>query len=227
MKLKGLVLALSLSSLAGAALAGSVKVEDGMSLPESSYNVVNKSVTIGSNSEIRDVQSVNGSIRIGSGSIVRDINSVNGGIKIRSAASAKSIESVNGAVDLADDVMITHSVETVNGRIRIDSGGSVGEDVSTVNGTIKLTGSTVQGDVKTYNGDMQLEQSEVFGDLRVSKPRGFNWKNKKPKPNRIVIGADTVIHGDLYFERAVELTVHPSATIGRVIGNEVERGDMR
>ncbi|MEM1091898.1 MAG: hypothetical protein AAGI67_16055, partial [Pseudomonadota bacterium] len=168
-----------------------------------------------------------GAIRVGSGALVKNIESVNGSVKLRSGASVNAIEVVNGAIDLESDVIVTQSVESVNGRIRTDQGVTIGEDVKTVNGGIDLTGTTVQGSVETYNGSLELVNTEVLGDLRVTKSKGWGWNRKKSKPNQIVIGANTVIHGDLYFEKPVKLTVHPSATIGEIFGDEVQRGDMR
>ncbi len=227
MKLNALMLGFSALLICGNAASASVKVEDDTSSPDSSYSSVNKSIQIGDNAQVRDITSVNGSVRIGSASIVRNIESVNGGVKIESNASVESIEVVNGGIDLDIDVMVSGGVDSVNGRIRIDRGSSVGDSLHTVNGDIELTGTTVQGDVETYNGNIELSGSEVLGDLRVSKPSGWNWNSKKSKANRVVIGPDTVIHGNLYFEKPVKLSVHPSATIGDIIGDQVDRGDMR
>ena len=156
-----------------------------------------------------------------------DVESVNGSVKINKGANVQSVEVVNGAINLGSEVIVDSSVQSVNGSIQTDNGVSIGQGISTVNGGIELTGTTVQGDLETYNGSITLDQTEILGDLRVSKSKGWSWNKKNAKPNQISIGPDTVIHGTLYFEKKVQLTVHPSATIGDIIGDEVERGDMR
>ena len=42
------------------------------------------------------------------------------------------------------------------------------------------------------------------------------------KPVQVEIGQDVVVHGDLIFEHAVELKIHDTASVGKIIGNEVK-----
>jgi hypothetical protein len=46
----------------------------------------------------------------------------------------------------------------------------------------------------------------------------IQWGSRKPKVPRIVIGPNAIVDGELRFEREVELFVHPTAKIGKVIG---------
>jgi hypothetical protein len=77
----------------------------------------------------------------------------------------------------------------------------------------------VGGQVRTVSGDITIgARSRVKGGILVEKSQGirFNW-GKKRTP-RVVIGPNAVVEGELRFERAVELFVHPSARIGKVSG---------
>ena len=169
----------------------------------SSHSTVNKSIRIGDNSTTGEVDSVNGSIRIGANSFV------------------KSVESVNGSIKLAKDVAVEGNVEAVNGGITLGPGCEVGGDVETVNGSIHLKDVRVSSDVETVNGQIRiLDRSEVSGNVRVQKPGGWNF-NQRRKPVHVEIGKDVVVHGDLIFEHAVELELHATARVGEIIGDEV------
>jgi len=168
-----------------------------------SHSTVNKSIRIDDNSTTGDVDSVNGSIRIGANSFV------------------KSVESVNGSIKIGNDVTVDMGVDAVNGSITLQAGCEVGGDVESVNGSIRLQNTRVAGDVETINGQTRiLEGSEVSGNVVVRKPRGWSI-NKRRQPVRVEIGKDVLVHGDLIFEHAVELTIHDTAKVGEIIGDEV------
>jgi len=57
----------------------------------------------------------------------------------------------------------------------------------------------------------------VRGQLRVEEPEG-NWFSRKQRLPRVVIGAGSVVEGELVFEREVELYVHPDARVGKQSG---------
>jgi hypothetical protein len=46
----------------------------------------------------------------------------------------------------------------------------------------------------------------------------WSWGNRKPKVPRIIIGPNAIVDGELRFERDVELYVHTTAKVGRIIG---------
>jgi hypothetical protein len=210
--------AVMVSSLA---FAG-VDVEDGARAGNSSFSSVNKQITVGDDAQVGDVDSVNGSIKIGSLSVVGDVESVNGGIRIGKGTTLRSVESVNGGIRIGSDVQIERNVESVNGGIDMSSGTTVGGDIKTVNGGLDLDGVLIEGGITTINGGVYLKNgTEVMGDLLVKKPSGWGGWGKR-KPVQIEIGADSVVHGDLYFEHKVKLKVHPTAKIGEVHGENVE-----
>lgn len=168
------------------------------------YSTINESIRIGENNAAGDVESVNGSIRIGSDSVVRSVNSV------------------NGSINVGKNVTIERGVESVNGAISLDSGSQVGDDVETVNGGIDLQGTHVAGDIDTVNGSIALlDGTVVTGHIKVHKPDGWGWNNRRNKPVKVEIGENVEVLGDLIFEHEVELRVHPSATYGEIIGDEV------
>jgi len=57
----------------------------------------------------------------------------------------------------------------------------------------------------------------VRGALHVVEPEG-NWWNRRQRMPRVVIGAGSVVEGELLFEREVEMYVHPDARVGRQTG---------
>jgi len=166
-----------------------------------SYSTVNKSIRISDNATAGDVDSVNGSIRIGANSFV------------------DSIESVNGSIKLGNDVTVDDNVEAVNGTITLQAGCQVGGHIETVNGTVRMENTTVAENVETVNGALRiLDRSEVLGNVVVRKPNG--WSSRQ-KPVRVEIGQDVVVHGKLVFEHPVELSLHETARVGEIIGDEV------
>jgi len=168
-----------------------------------SYSTVNKSITLGDNAAADEVDSVNGSIRVGANSVVG------------------SIESVNGSIKLGNDVAVERGIEAVNGAITFKTGCQVGGRVETVNGSIRMENTRVAGDVETVNGSLRLmDRSEVSGNVVVRKPRGWGFSHRQ-RPVKVEIGEGVVVHGDLVFEHAVELTLHESASVGEIIGDEV------
>jgi hypothetical protein len=195
--------------------------EDGSRSPNTDFSSVNKSLRVGSDAEVGDLDAVNGSIHVGSGSIAGKIDSVNGGIKIESGSQVESVESVNGGINLASDVVVERDIETVNGGINMRDGGEIGGDVSSVNGQIRLNDVTLNGAITTYNGKIELQgNTEVLGGITVKKSRNGGGYFKRDKPTVISIGPNVVIHGDLHFERSVELHVDSSAKIGEIHGQE-------
>lgn len=171
------------------------------------YSTVNKSITIGESTTAGDIESVNGSIRIGANSFV------------------DSVEAVNGSIKLGNDVTVEDDIEAVNGTITLKPGCEVGDRVETVNGTIRMENTRIAGDVETVNGTLRiLDRSEVSGNVVVKKPGGWGW-NHRQKPVRVEIGQDVVVHGDLIFEHPVELSLHETAKVGEIIGDEVTMAD--
>ena len=171
------------------------------------YSTLNKSIRIGESTTAGDVESVNGSIRIGSNSLV------------------ESVEAVNGSIKLGNDVTVDDSIEAVNGTITLQAGCVVGGHVETVNGTIRMEDTRVADNVETVNGALRiLDRSEVTGNVVVRKPGGWGWSHRQ-KPVKVEIGQDVVVHGDLIFEHPVELSLHETARVGEIIGDEVIMAD--
>jgi hypothetical protein len=204
---------------------------------------VNKSITIGDNTETGSESTVNGSISVGSGSTVDgslstvngtirvgentrtgDVETVNGSIRIGKGSMTEDVDSVNGSIQLAEDVAVDGGVDVVNGKITLEQGASVAQDLDNVNGEITLTGAEVGGDISTVNGDIWLNKgSTVRGNLVVEKPGGWGNNNKKRKP-KIVIGPGSKVLGEIHLEREVELFISDSAEVGGVTG-EMSMGD--
>lgn len=182
-----------------------------------------------------NIDKVNGAISAEAGTTYGTLSTVNGSIRIEDGVSADSAETVNGSITVGDNAQVG-GLETVNGGVRLGSQVSVGEGVETVNGSVTLNrGSRVGGTVETVNGAIRLDQAEVGrietvnGDIDVGadsvvhngilveKTHGWNLFGRSRVP-RVTIGANARVDGELVFKREVELLVHPSATIGKVIG---------
>ncbi|MFT3808221.1 hypothetical protein [Arenimonas sp.] len=164
-----------------------------------------------------DLDTVNGGIEVDAGVQARDASTVNGGIDIGDRASLRSATTVNGGIQAGQNVRFSGEVETVNGGIKIGFHSQVERDVTTVNGSILIQQTKVDGQINTVNGDITVgADSVVQGGIKVEQPKGVNFG--KPRVPRIVIGPRATVNGELRFEREVELFVHTSAKIGRVIG---------
>ena len=181
---------------------------------------VNKSITVDDGGKAGDLDTVNGSIRVGENATIQSAETVNGGVRMGRGAHADSIETVNGGVDLAEDTTVARDVEAVNGSIELMRGAEVVGDLENVNGAIDVRAARVGGRISTVSGDIRVvEGARVDGGILVEKPSGwFNWNSSQNRPPRIVIGENAVVGGELRFEREVELHVHQSAKIGKVVG---------
>lgn len=183
-----------------------------------SLSSVNGGITIREGATVREAETVNGGIKIEDRASVGDAETVNGSIRLGDGASARSLEAVNGAVKLGRDARVENDVEIVNGAVRTEAGVVIGGDVENVNGTIHLDRAEVGGQVVTVNGDITLEAATVRGGLRVEKPNRSWWSSSNKRLPRIVIGAGSVVGGEMIFEHEVELYVHPDAKVGKQSG---------
>ena len=209
-----LLLALALSLAISPAFASDKTDHDANSIDH-----VNGSITAEAGHSYEDLSTVNGGISIEKGVHAGEVSTVNGGISLDDAVQVKSLDTVNGGIHAGENCTIEKDASTVNGGIRITFHSHVGGDVATVNGGITVQQTEVGGKVHTVNGDITIgAQSIVHGGILVDKPHGFgiHW-GKESKP-RIVIGPNAVVEGELRFDREVELFVHPTAKIGKVIG---------
>src|SRR5688572_4952150 len=185
-----------------------------------SISRINKSISVEDGGKAGDLDTVNGSIRVGESATIQSAETVNGGVRMGRGAHADSIETVNGGVDLAEDTTVARDVEAVNGSIELMRGAEVVGDLENVNGAIDVRAARVGGRISTVSGDIRVvEGARVDGGILVEKPSGwFNWNSSQNRPPRIVIGENAVVGGELRFEREVELHVHQSAKIGKVVG---------
>ena len=216
---------LSLAVAAGPAIAvenvdkvfGGITAEAGKEY--GSLQTVNGGITIRDGATVRSAETVNGGISIQAGARIGHAATVNGGISMEDDATAESLEAVNGGLHLGERAKVASDIETVNGGIKLADGAGVGGDLETVNGGITLTHAEVGGDVTTTNGDVMVVRSSVIhGALTVKKPESQWWNVGDSKTPRVVIGAGSVVHGPMVFERDVELLVHTTAKTGTITG---------
>lgn len=192
-----------------------------------SIDKVNGAIRTESGVAYGDLETVNGSIRIASAASAQSVETVNGSIVIEDEARVGSAEAVNGSITAQAGAVVEGKLETVNGSIILAQAATVGDRVETVNGGIRLNGASVGGGIKTTNGDIEvLEGSRVQGGILMRKPGSSWFSTSKPRVPKVTIGANSVVEGDLVFEREVELIVHPNAKIGRVIGATARTMDL-
>jgi DUF4097 and DUF4098 domain-containing protein YvlB len=229
-----LVAALSVSGVVAAAT---------IVAPGTSHDSVNKSLTVGSGTQVKDVETVNGSIEVESKSSAAEVETVNGSIDVGDDVSVESLATVNGSIRAGSGLKVSADVETVNGRIEIGAGAAIQGSVSTVNGRVQLQQSSVARNVETVNGGLSLDNARiggnvelvngradlregtiVAGDLIVRKPKG-NWGwGKKSKPPVVVIGAGSEVGGRVIIENEeAKVYVHESARVGAVEGVQATR----
>jgi len=173
-----------------------------------------------------DVDKINGGISIEAGSTAGTLETVNGGIKVGANAEVGSIETVNGGITVGRRTRVSGDVAAVNGGVRMQAGASVGGHVENVNGGVTAIGTRIGGGIKTVNGEIVLDQgTQVKGGVHVEKPSG--WGNLiqfgDSKPPRVVVGRNSIVEGELRFDREVRLYVHQTARIGRVTGATATR----
>lgn len=222
----------------GSALAAATIVA-----PGSSEDSVNKSLTVGAGTEVKDVETVNGSIDVQSKSSAQEVSTVNGSIDVGDDVSVSTLETVNGSIHAGSGLKVAQDVETVNGRIEIGAGSAIQGGVSTVNGRVTLEQTSVGKDVETVNGGLGFSNSRiggnvelvngraevldgtiVAGDLIVRKPKG-NWSwGSKSKPPVVIIGAGSEIVGRILVENEdAKVYVNDTARIGAVEGVTVTK----
>ena len=184
-----------------------------------SESTVNGSISVGSGATVNgSLETVNGTIRVGEDSQVRDVETVNGSIRLASGVVARDIGSVNGSIRLGENVTVDGEIDVVNGKIALGEGSKVSRGVENVNGEITINGAEVGDDVKTVSGDISLENGAVVrGDIVVEEPGGWGWNRSSRKP-RIIIGPGTTVAGSIRLEREVELYISETAEIGGVTG---------
>lgn len=211
--------------------------------PGTSEDSVNKSLTVGAGTAVKDVETVNGSIDVQDGAQAAEVSTVNGSIDVGNDVTLVTLETVNGSIDVGSGLKASGDVETVNGRIGIGPGSTVAGSVSTVNGRVTLDQVTVTTNVETVNGGLNfknariggnvemvngraelLDGTVVGGDLVVHKPKGgWSWGNKT-KPPVVVIGEGSEVRGRLLIENdETKVYVHENARVGAVEGVQATR----
>jgi predicted acyltransferase (DUF342 family) len=184
-----------------------------------SESTVNGSISVGSNSTVDgSLETVNGTIRVDEDSRIGDVGTVNGSIRIGDGTSVEDVESVNGSIRLGERVTVDGEIDVVNGKISLEKGTSVADGVSNVNGEFQISGAEIGGNLSTVNGDVWLTDGSILqGDLIVEKPGGWGWNRNKRKP-RIIIGPNSRVVGQVVLEREVELFISETAEVGGVTG---------
>lgn len=187
---------------------------------------VNGGISIETGSTAGKLETVNGGISVGDNVRARALETVNGGIKVGANAQVGSIETVNGGINIGRRTVVSGDVDAVNGGVRMQAGAQVQGHVENVNGGVVAIASVIGGGIGTVNGEIFLDQgTRVGGGIHVEKPHG--WGNLiqfgDSKPPRVVVGRNSIVEGELRFDREVRLYVHQTARIGKVTGATATR----
>ncbi len=209
--------------LIAAVLAISLCLAPGAAVAARSIDKVNGAIRTEAGTDYDTLETVNGSIHVARGVHARGVETVNGGIELDEQSRVGDASTVNGGISAGRDVIVEGDLETVNGGISTDAGSEVIGKVETVNGGIQLRATRVGAGIETVNGDIEvLDGSTVKGGIIVRKPNTGWFSTQKLRVPRVVIGANSVVEGELLFEREVDLQVDPTAKIGRVTGATVK-----
>jgi DUF4097 and DUF4098 domain-containing protein YvlB len=184
-------------------------------------HAINGSIHVSSSAPGGEVSTVNGSIHADENAQIAGGHTVNGNISLGDNASATSLTTVNGGILLGPGAKVSDTVTTVNGTLTLRPGSEVDGRLSNVNGAILLADATVKGGITTVNGNIEIgPHSHVQGGVVVHKPSSgfFQWWTDGDKPPRVVVGPGAVVEGAMTFDRAVQLYVSDTATIGQVTG---------
>ncbi len=188
-----------------------------------SIDKINGAIRTEAGVEYGDLETVNGSISVASGTRAMSVETVNGSISIGDQAQVGGVETVNGGISIGKGVNVDGDVEAVNGGVSLGEQSEVAGGIETVNGDIRLTATQLEQGIETVNGDIEvLAGSVVKGGIIVRKPSG-SWFKQKQRTPRVTIGANSIVVGELVFEREVELRVDPTAKIGKVTGATVQQ----
>jgi len=198
---------------------------------------INQDIEIAAGETVEQSQSsVNGSIRVGADAVVNgDLQTVNGGIELGAGASAHSLETVNGKITLAANAT-GHAIEVVNGAVELGDGAAIESSIESVNGRVRIaSGARVAGRVETVNGQIRLDGAEVGsientnGGIIVGPDSVVHGQLRVRRARGVSNGPVTVeIHagsrvvGPLVFEREVNLRIHETAEVGEIRGAKPE-----
>lgn len=193
-----------------------------------SIDKVNGAIQTEAGVEYGDLETVNGAISVANGTRAKSVSTVNGGIVLGDSAQVSSVETVNGGISIGAGTLVNGGVETVNGGVSMAKQSEVAGAVETVNGDIKLNASRINLGIETVNGDIEvLNGSVVKGGIIVREPTGSWFSMGTQRTPKVVIGANSVVEGEMLFEREVELVVDPSATIGKVTGATLRPAEVK
>lgn len=166
------------------------------------------------------LRTLNGTIRVEEGAKVGDCATVNGVVEIGNDTRTGDLETVNGDLRIGTGATVDGNIKVVNGNIEVLDGTEIDGSVGTVNGRIVLHGTSVSGSVSNVSGGMVItDGSHIHGDLQVKG----DTDDPHAVPPEIVIGPDTVIDGELTFERPVKLLIHDTASVGKIRGADAVR----
>ncbi len=221
-----LIASLALAVIFAVYLGSTAHANDTTSHNLAAVSKVNGSINIRSNEHTGNVSTVNGSVRMQQGARADRLKTVNGGIHLDDRVQVVDATTVNGNINVGRHAAVAGNLHTVNGAIRLEADSRTGGNVNTVNGLIQLTGAEVTGDLTTVNGNVLLRPGSVVGgDIVIRKNHSREgvasrllWplRNNRQSRNRIDIGADTIVRGDIHLYREVELNIDQAANVGQV-----------
>jgi cytoskeletal protein CcmA (bactofilin family) len=204
--------------------SGDVRLETGATA--TSADTTSGDVELGFGARILGkIDVTSGDVTLGINASAGSIDTTSGSIRLGGGASSKGIDSTSGSVDLAPGAVVRGKIDTTSGIV-VGQGAQIFGAIDTTSGDISLTTSRVSGNVLTYSGRVHiLTRSHVSGNVVLRKPN-CDWNlfgNCSARETTVIIGAGSIISGNIIAERPIRLYVHPTAQVNGVIGSNITK----
>lgn len=175
---------------------------------------VGEQPSVGRDQTIADDLYIVGGNITGSGSVDGDVLAAGGNVLISGPATG-DVQVAGGNVTLLGEV--ADDVRAMGGTIIIS--GAVGDDVVVVGGQVTVSGERVGGDVVAFAGVVHID-TPVEGSMRVAAGEVFLNATVAGdvdiEAERIVIGQNASIAGELTYTSPEEADIHEGASIASV-----------
>ncbi len=189
-------------------------------------DVTSGDITLGPRAQSATIDSTSGNVHVMQSAIVNGaIDTTSGDVRLMAGARSNGIDTSSGNVELAANVSVNGTIDTSSGYV-VGTAAQIMGSIDTSSGDISLTASRVNGSVLTNSGRVHVVMRSVIGGNLKLRKNNCDWSwfsSCKTQETTVIIGANSAINGALIAERPVRLYVHPSARVGRIIGDQITR----
>lgn len=167
----------------------------------------------------KSIRKIDGSIAVREGASVRNVKVIDGDIDIDDAAYVKNVSVTDGNARLGKKVIVNGNLKLTDGEAVAGRGTQVTGSVYARHGKLELDGVSVAGNIELFCTDATVSGSTIEGDILIEEK--WLWK-KCEDVKTLEIGADTEVTTVRVAVPRLNLRVHRSARIGKLIGPEPE-----